>query len=172
VVLVTPYARGGWRPTDRFRPVAPGVSGETRYAQSFPNAHRSPGVILLSHWGLSARTQHPFLGILIAQERFLMAEAKTHTPSSERFPLFALGYSLLLAVLAAGGLYALFISGPAMRMAAQEQRERAIADEDRQSCAMFGMRSDSAAFAACSRELAIIRQKQVERDNAAAQGIL
>jgi hypothetical protein len=116
--------------------------------------------------------QHPFLGILIAQERFLMAEAKTHTPSPERFPLFALGYSLLLAVLAAGGLYALFISGPAMRMAAQEQRERAIADEDRQSCAMFGMRSDSAAFAACSRELAIIRQKQVERDNAAAQGIL
>ncbi|WP_338831233.1 hypothetical protein [Bradyrhizobium sp. 27S5] len=101
-----------------------------------------------------------------------MAEAKTNTPDSERLPLPALGYPLLLAVLAACGLYAVFISGPAMRIAAQEQRERAIADEDRQSCEMFGMRSDNAAFAACSRQLAIIRQKQVDRDNAAAQGIL
>ena len=101
-----------------------------------------------------------------------MAEAKTNTPSPDRFPLPALGYSLLVAVLVACGLHALFISGPAMRIASQEQRERAIADEDRHSCEMFGMRSDSAAFAACSRELAIIRQKQVDRDNASAQGIL
>jgi hypothetical protein len=101
-----------------------------------------------------------------------MAEAKTNTPRPDRFPLPALGYSLLLAVLVACGLHALFISGPAMRIAAQQQRERAVADEDRQFCEMFGMRSDSAAFDACSRELAIIRQKQVDRDNAAAQGIL
>ncbi|MBN8991419.1 MAG: hypothetical protein J0H42_24525 [Rhizobiales bacterium] len=101
-----------------------------------------------------------------------MAEANTNTHSPERFPLPALGYALLLAALAACGLYALFISGPATRIASQEQRERAIADEDRHSCEMFGMRSDSAAFAACSRELATIRQKQIDRDNAAALGIL
>jgi hypothetical protein len=101
-----------------------------------------------------------------------MAEAKTNTPSPDRFPLPALGYSLLLAVLVAGGLHALFISGPAMRAAAHEQVERAIADEDRGFCEMFGMRLGSAEFTACSRELAIMRQKQVDRDNAAAQGIL
>ncbi|PSO19778.1 hypothetical protein C7G41_35280 [Bradyrhizobium sp. MOS002] len=101
-----------------------------------------------------------------------MAEAKTNTPTPDRFPLPALGYSLLIAVLVACGLHALFISGPAMRAAAHEQVQRAIADEDRHSCEMFGMRSDSAAFAACSRELATIRQKQIDRDNAAALGIL
>ncbi|WP_166298035.1 hypothetical protein [Bradyrhizobium sp. 2S1] len=86
-----------------------------------------------------------------------MAEAKTNTPDSERLPLPALGYPLLLAVLAACGLYAVFISGPAMRIAARNS---------------VSARSDNAAFAACSRRLAIIRQKQVDRDNAAAQGIL
>jgi hypothetical protein len=101
-----------------------------------------------------------------------MTEAKTNTRSPERLPLPALGYSLFLAVLAAYGLYALFIGGPAMRAAAHEYLERTIADENRQFCETLGMHSDSAAFAACSRELATIRQKQVDRDNAAAQGIL
>ena len=101
-----------------------------------------------------------------------MAEARTNTSSPDRFPLPSLGYSLLLAILVACGLYALFISGPAMRAAAHEYLERTIADEDRQFCETFGMRSGSAAFTACGRELAIIRQKQVDRDNAAAQGIL
>jgi uncharacterized protein (DUF58 family) len=59
-----------------------------------------------------------------------------------------------------------------MRIAAREQLEQAVAAEDRGFCEMFGMRSGSAEFAACSRELAIIRQKQVDRDSAAAQGIL
>ena len=99
-----------------------------------------------------------------------MAEAKTNIPS--RFPLPALGYSLLFTALVAFGLHALFISGPAMRAAAHEYLERTIADEDRQFCETFGTRSGGAAFTACSRELAIIRQKQVDRDNAAAQGIL
>ena len=101
-----------------------------------------------------------------------MAKAKTNTRSSDSFPLPRLGYSLLLAVLVAYGLHALFISGPAMRTAAHEQVERAIADEDRGFCEMFGMHSGSAEFAACSRELATIRQRQVDRDYAAAQGIL
>ena len=101
-----------------------------------------------------------------------MSEARTGTPSPARVQLPALGYWLLLAVLTAFGLHALFFSGPAMRMAAQEQLEQAVAAEDRGFCEMFGMRSGSAAFAACSGELAIIRKKQVDRDSAAAQGIL
>ena len=101
-----------------------------------------------------------------------MTEARTGTPSPARLQLPALGYWLLLAVLTAFGLHALFFSGPAMRIAAQEQLEQAVAAEDRGFCEMFGMRSGSAAFAACSSELAIIRKKQVDRDSAAAQGIL
>jgi hypothetical protein len=101
-----------------------------------------------------------------------MTKAKTSAPGSDRFPLPMLGYSLLLAVLVAGGLHALFISGPAMRAAAHDQVERAISDEDRAFCEMFGMHSGSTEFAACGSQLAIIRKKQVDRDNAAAQGIL
>lgn len=101
-----------------------------------------------------------------------MAQSKTDIPRPDRFPLPALGYSLLLAVLVACGLHALFISGPAMRTASQEQLKRTIADEDNQFCETFGLRSDRTAFDACSRELAIIRQKQADRDNGAAVGIL
>jgi hypothetical protein len=82
------------------------------------------------------------------------------------------GYALLLAVLVACGLYALLISGPAMRHAARDYLGRIIAEENRQFCETFGVRAASAAFAACSNELAIIRKKQVDRDIAAAQGIL
>lgn len=121
--------------------------------------------------GLANRAR--FLAILIARSReIFMTEAKTNTRSPVRLSLPALGYALLLAIAVAGGLHALFVSGPAMRAAAHEQLDRAIADEDRGFCEMFGMHSGSAAFGACSRELAIIRQKQVDRDNAAAQGIL
>ena len=56
--------------------------------------------------------------------------------------------------------------------AAHDDLERTIADEDRQFCERFGLRSDSAAFTACSRELAIVRQNQADRDRAADQGIL
>jgi len=101
-----------------------------------------------------------------------MAEAKTDIPSPDRFSLPALGYSLVVVALLAFGLHALFISGPAMRAATHQYVEQAIADEDRQFCETFGMRSGSPAFTACSGELAIVRQKQVDRDNAAAQGIL
>jgi hypothetical protein len=50
--------------------------------------------------------------------------------------------------------------------------ERAIVDEDRQFCEKFGMRSGSDAFTACGKELSVVRQKQADRDSAAAQGIL
>jgi hypothetical protein len=56
-----------------------------------------------------------------------MTEAKTATPSPARVQLPALGYWLLLAVLTAFGLHALFFSGPAMRIAAREQLEQAVA---------------------------------------------
>ncbi|WP_375310579.1 hypothetical protein WHZ77_26040 [Bradyrhizobium sp. A5] len=103
-----------------------------------------------------------------------MAKATSNIDTSrpDRFPLPATGYALLFAALAAYGLYALLISGPAMRDAARADLERTIADENRQFCGAFGVSPTSAAFPACSKELAIIRQKQVDRDNAAAQGIL
>jgi hypothetical protein len=50
--------------------------------------------------------------------------------------------------------------------------ERAIADENRQFCEKFGMRSGSDAFTASGKELSVVRQKQADRDSAAAQGIL
>src|SRR5512143_3302449 len=101
-----------------------------------------------------------------------MAEARSNSRTRNDMPRPALAYALLLAVVVAYGLHALFISGPAMRAAAHEQLERTIAREDRDVCGMFGIRPDSARFAACSLELSIIRQKQADRDNASAQGIL
>ena len=83
----------------------------------------------------------------------------------------SLGYLLLLVLLLIYGLHALFIAGPATRAAAHEQLVQDIANEDRGFCEMFGARPGSDAFAACSRALATVRQKQAERDNAAAQGM-
>jgi hypothetical protein len=102
-----------------------------------------------------------------------MTKANTDAAGPDRLRRPALiGYSLLLAVLVACGLHALFISGPAARQAAREELVRIIADEDRQFCDSFGLRAASAPFAACSGKLAIIRQKQTDRDNAVAQGVL
>jgi hypothetical protein len=100
-----------------------------------------------------------------------MTIANTNAAATARLPIPALGYLLLLAVLLIFGLHALFISGPAMRAAASEQLEQAVTDEDHGVCEMFGARSGDA-FAACSKALATIRQKQTVRDNAAAQGML
>jgi hypothetical protein len=101
-----------------------------------------------------------------------MTEIKTNMHDSGHVPLRSLAYGLLAAILAAFGLHAVFIAGPAMRATAHEEAVRAVADEDHRFCDMFGMRSGTEAFAACSRELSIVRQRQVDRDNAAAQGIL
>lgn len=84
--------------------------------------------------------------------------------------LFA--YGLLSAVLVAVGLHVIVSAGPVARAAAREYVARAIAEEDRQFCEMFGMRSGTNAFVACSRELANVRQRQVDRDSAAVEGIL
>jgi|SRR6516164_3750359 hypothetical protein len=101
-----------------------------------------------------------------------MTEANTSASAPVRLQTPALGYFVLVAVALLFGLYALVVSGPAMRAAAHEGLARTIAEEDRAFCEMFGARSGSDAFAACSKALAGIRQKQTERDNAAAQGIL
>ncbi len=98
--------------------------------------------------------------------------AITKSPGSEGASPPMLAYGLLLAIVVAYGLHALFISGPAMRSAAQAELEQAIANEDRDVCAQFGIRPGSAQFNVCSRELANVRQKQLDRDNAATQGIL
>jgi hypothetical protein len=84
----------------------------------------------------------------------------------------ALAAALLLAVVAAFGLHTLFVSGPAMREAAEAELVRVTADEDRDVCGRFGMRPDTPQFAVCSGELAIVRRKQSDRDHAAAAGIL
>lgn len=99
-----------------------------------------------------------------------MTMANGNAPAAARVSVFTLGYALLLAVLLLLGLYALVIAGPAMRVAASEQLEKTLADENREICGMFGARSGDA-FAACSRVLATVRQKQTDRDNAAALGI-
>ena len=101
-----------------------------------------------------------------------MTETGTGTRGSGNAWLRSLAYALFVAVLVAFGLHAAFIAGPAMRAAAYEQVVRAVADEDHQFCERFGMRSGTDASAACSRELSIVRRRQVDRDNAAAQGIL
>ncbi len=101
-----------------------------------------------------------------------MADTGTNSRTSEHMPRPAFAYAALLAVAVAFGLHALFISGPAMRAAARAQLEQTIAGEDRAFCEKFGMGAGTDGFVACSRELAIIRQKQTERENAAAQGIL
>ena len=81
-------------------------------------------------------------------------------------------YSLFVAVMVAFGLYAVFISGPALRAMAQEQLDRTIAEENRAFCEKFGMGTTTSKFVLCSQELATIRQKQADRDSAAAAGIL
>jgi hypothetical protein len=104
-------------------------------------------------------------------ERDFMTEARSKgrppPRTADELPCPALATALLLAVVAAFGLHALFVSGPAMREAAEAQLARVIADEDR-----VGMRPGTAQFADCSRELATVRQKQSDRDRAAAASVL
>jgi hypothetical protein len=84
----------------------------------------------------------------------------------------ALAAALVLAIVTAFGLHTLMVSGPAMREAAEVELVRVIADEDRDVCGQFGLRPGTTPFAACSHELATVRQKQSDRDKAAAAGIL
>ncbi|QPF94494.1 hypothetical protein [Bradyrhizobium commune] len=98
------------------------------------------------------------------------AHPSQHTAND--LPRLALPTALLLAVVAAFGLHTAFVSGPAMRAAAEAELVHIIAAEDRDVCGQFGLRPGTTAFEACSRELATVRQNQSNRDHAAAAGIL
>ena len=99
-------------------------------------------------------------------------KARPHSRTTDETPRPVLAYSLLMAIVVAYGLHALFISGPAMRAEAEAQLARTIAQEDRDVCGQFGILPDTTQFATCSRELATVRQKQADRDRAAEEGIL
>ena len=77
----------------------------------------------------------------------------------------------LAVLLAALGLYAVFVAGPATRTLGQEQLARIITDENRAVCGKFGMRAGTSQFLDCAEALASVRQKQAERDRAAEHGI-
>lgn len=102
-----------------------------------------------------------------------MIEARTKArpsqPTAADMPRPGIAAALLLAVVTAFGLHTL-VSAPAIRGAAEAELARVIADEDRDACGKFGLRPGTTSFAACSRELANVRQKQSDRDQAAAAG--
>jgi hypothetical protein len=83
----------------------------------------------------------------------------------------SLAYLLFIAMMVAFGLYAVFVTGPNMRAAAQQQLTGITADENAAFCGKFGMRVQSSEFVACGQELAIVRQKQADRDSEAAEGL-
>jgi hypothetical protein len=84
----------------------------------------------------------------------------------------SLAYAGLIAAMLACGLYAVFITGPSMRADAQARLTQTVAEETKSFCEKFGMRAGTAEFLDCSRELATVRERQVEADRAADQGIL
>ncbi|WP_342725662.1 hypothetical protein AAFG07_01305 [Bradyrhizobium sp. B097] len=101
-----------------------------------------------------------------------MTEARANShPCPRKVSRAVLGYVLFATAFLAVGLYILFISGPAMHAATRERLAQTIAEEDRSFCEQFAAQSGTAGFAACRRELAMVRQRQAERDNAAALGL-
>jgi hypothetical protein len=104
-----------------------------------------------------------------------MTEARTKVRSSQHTAddkqRLGIAAALVLAFAAALGIHTL-VSAPAMRDAMQTELARVIADEDRDVCGQFGLRPGTSGFVTCSRELATVRQKQSDRDQAAAAGIL
>ena len=80
-------------------------------------------------------------------------------------------FSLFIVVLLSFGAYATFVSAPATRANAKIQLDREIAAENLAFCEKFGIRADTSDFGVCSQQLAIVRQKQADRDTAAAAGL-
>jgi len=76
-------------------------------------------------------------------------------------------FALLAAIVTAFGLYAIFVTGPAMRAVAQANLESTLAEENRAFCEKLGMRVGTSEFVACSQELVSIRKKQSDRDSEA-----
>lgn len=101
-----------------------------------------------------------------------MTEVRTGSVVNYIPPASQLAYSVCVAALLAFGLYVAFVSAPAMRANAQATLDHAIADENLAFCEKFGMQAGTSQFVSCTQELAVIRQKQTDRDDAAAVGIL
>jgi len=80
-------------------------------------------------------------------------------------------FSLFIVVLLSFGAYATFVAAPATRANAKIQLDGEIAAEDLVFCEKFGIRADTSDFGVCSQQLAIVRQKQADRDSAAAAGL-
>jgi len=76
-------------------------------------------------------------------------------------------FTSLAAILMAFGLYAIFVTGPAMRAVAQANLDSTLAEENRAFCEKFGMRVGTSEFVACSQELVSIRKRQADRDSEA-----
>jgi hypothetical protein len=106
---------------------------------------------------------------------YFMTESRSKVrrsqPAADDLQRPGIAAAILLAVVTALALHTLR-SAPALREAAETELARIIADEDRDVCGQFGLRPGTTSFAACSRELANVRQKQSDRDRAAAAGIL
>lgn len=81
-------------------------------------------------------------------------------------------FSLFIVVLLSFGAYAIFVSAPAIRANTKIQLDREIAAENLAFCEKFGIRADTSDFGVCSQQLAIVRQKQADRDSAASAGLL
>lgn len=93
-----------------------------------------------------------------------MSEANTALSNYTAGP--RLLYPASIVVLLAFGFYAAFVLAPATRAKAQSQLDREIAGENLAFCEKFGMRAGTNEFGVCSQQLAIIREKQSERDRA------
>jgi hypothetical protein len=100
-----------------------------------------------------------------------MTQATTSSLAAKYTPASAV-FSLFIATMTAYGLYAILVTGPDMRAAAQRQLAQTTLDENLAFCEKRGMRVGSSEFVLCSQELAIVRQKQAVRDSAASQGVL
>jgi len=92
--------------------------------------------------------------------------------TSESQQRLACASAIVMAAVVAYGLHALLMSGPAMQADARAQLARTIAEEDRYVCGQFGIQPNTALSIVCSRELANVRRKQIDRDRAEAAGLL
>ncbi len=100
-----------------------------------------------------------------------MSEASPGSPAAEVRTGSMLPYAAFVVLLLAFCLYAIFVAGPASRALAKEQLARTVAEETNAVCAKFGMKAGTSQFTDCADALAMVRQKQIDRDRAAEQGL-
>lgn len=96
--------------------------------------------------------------------------ANASLPTSN-FTIHAGGF-LMLAAVVAYGIHVILTEASDATETAQQLLLKEIAKENRDFCEQFAMGYGTPRFRKCSEELAVIRQKQTDRDHAAAEGIL